>query len=103
VIVAVCEIVPLVPVTVTVYVPAGVEAVVAIVNVEVAVEPGARLTLAGAKLNVIPVAAGATVAESPTVPAKPSSPVATIVVEPVDPAGAVTLVGLIDRAKSWMA
>ncbi len=69
--VAVCEIVPLAPVTVTVYVPAGVEAVVAIVNVEVAVDPGVRLTLAGANVKVMPVAAGATVADSPTLPVNP--------------------------------
>ncbi len=43
--VAVCVIAPLTPVTVTVYAPDGVEAVVAIVRVEVVVEPGVRLTL----------------------------------------------------------
>jgi len=49
-----------------------VAAVVAIVWVEVPVPPGVRLTLAGAKVKVIPVAAGATVAESATLPVKPA-------------------------------
>jgi hypothetical protein len=69
--VAVCDKVPLAPVTVTVYVPAGVEAVVAIVSVDVAVEPGVRLTLVGTNVNVIPVAAGDTVADNATLPVKP--------------------------------
>jgi hypothetical protein len=37
----------------------------------VPVEPGVRLILVGAKVKVIPVAAGATVAESATLPVKP--------------------------------
>ncbi len=69
--VAVWDIVPLAPVTVTVYVPAGVAAVVAIVKVEVPVEPEVRLMLVGAKVKVMPVAAGATVADSATLPVNP--------------------------------
>jgi len=60
-----------VPVTVTVYVPAGVEAVVAIVSVEVAVEPGVSGTLAELKEVVRPLAAGDTVAVSATDPVNP--------------------------------
>jgi hypothetical protein len=48
-----------------------VEAVVAIVRVEVPVEPGVRLILVGANMKVIPVAAGDTVAESATLPVNP--------------------------------
>ncbi len=59
------------PVTVTVYTPAGVDAVVDTVRVEVAVEPGVRLTLVGANVKVMPVAAGDTVAERATLPVKP--------------------------------
>jgi hypothetical protein len=69
--VAVWDSVPLAPVTVTVYVPAGVDAVVAIVRVLVPVEPGVRLILVGANVNVMPVAAGATAAESATLPVNP--------------------------------
>jgi len=39
--------------------------------VEVPVEPGVRLMLVGANVNVIPVAAGETVADSATLPVKP--------------------------------
>jgi hypothetical protein len=42
-----------------------------IVRVEVPVEPGVRATLVGAKVNVIPVAAGDTVAERATLPVNP--------------------------------
>jgi hypothetical protein len=52
-------------------VPAGVETVVAIVRVEVPVEPGVRLILVGAKVKVIPVAAGDTVADNATLPVNP--------------------------------
>jgi hypothetical protein len=88
--VAVWDSVPLAPVTVTVYVPAGVDAVVAIVSVDVADDPGVRLTLVGAKVNVIPVAAGATVAESATLPVKPR--LLTVTMEVADPP-AVKLAG----------
>ncbi len=76
--------------TVTVYVPAGVEAVVAIVRVEVAVEPGVRLILVGAKVKVIPVAAGDTVAENATLPVNPK--LLAVIVEAADPP-AVKLAG----------
>jgi hypothetical protein len=69
--VAMWEVVPLEPVTVTVYVPAGVDAVVAIVRVLVPVEPAVRLTLVGLNVNVMLVAAGATVADSATLPVNP--------------------------------
>jgi len=45
--------------------------VVAIVRVDVPDEPGVRLILVGANANVIPVAAGETVAERATLPVKP--------------------------------
>jgi hypothetical protein len=48
-----------------------VEAVVAIVRVEVPVEPGVRVMLVGANVKVIPVAAGDTVADSATLPVNP--------------------------------
>ncbi len=44
---------------------------VVIVRVEVPVEPGVKLTLVGVKVNVMPVAAGDTVAERATLPVKP--------------------------------
>jgi hypothetical protein len=63
--------VPLAPVTVTVYAPAGVDGFVRMVTVLVPREPGVRLTLVGLKVNVIPVAAGRTVAESAMLPVNP--------------------------------
>lgn len=69
--VAVWLMVPLIPVMVIVYVPAGVDAVVPIVRVEVPLEPGVRGMLVGAKVKLMPVAAGETVAESATLPVKP--------------------------------
>jgi hypothetical protein len=54
-----------------VYVPAAVKAVVATVNVLVPDEPGVRLTLVDEKVNVMPVAAGETDADRPTLPVKP--------------------------------
>jgi len=48
-----------------------VEAVVAIVRVDVPVEPGVRLILVGANVKVMPVAAGDTVADRATLPVKP--------------------------------
>jgi len=88
----------LVPVTVTRYEPAVPEHDSDDVALEVALLRG---RLVGVALHAIPVK-GEKVSERATVPAKPSSPVATIVVEPVDPARAVKLVGLTDRTKSWM-
>ena len=52
------------------------------VRVLVAVDPGVRLTLVGANVNVIPVAAGATVAESATLPVNPR--LLTVMVEVAD-------------------
>ncbi len=63
---------PLVPVTVIVYVPAGVEAAVLIVRMEVADPPGLRGIVLGLNEVVRPVAEGGTDAVSPTVPAKPA-------------------------------
>ncbi len=53
------------------YVPAGVDAVVETVSVDVPVDPGVRLMLVGLNVKVIPVAAGDTVAERATLPVKP--------------------------------
>jgi hypothetical protein len=44
---------------------------VAIVRVDVPVEPGVRLTLVGTIVNVIPAAAGETVADRATLPVNP--------------------------------
>ncbi len=52
----------------------------------VADEPGVRLTLAGAKAKVMPVAAGAPVADSATLPVKPK--LLTVIVEVADPPAA---------------
>jgi len=68
-----------------------VDAVVAIVRVEVEVEPGVRLTLVGAKVNVIPVAAGETVADSATLPVNPL--LLRVIVEAAEPP-AVKLTGV---------
>jgi hypothetical protein len=78
-------------VTVTVNVPAGVAAVVAIVSVDVPVLPGVKLMLVGLNVNVIPVAAGATVAESGTLPVKPK--LLAVIVEVAEPP-AVKLAGV---------
>jgi len=72
------------------YVPAGVAAVVAIVNVEVPVEPGVRLMLVGLNAKVIPVAAGETVADNATLPVKPR--LLEVIVEEAEPP-AVKLAG----------
>jgi len=71
--------------------------VVRIVSVDVAVEPGVRLRLVGAKVNVIPVAAGETVADSATDPVKPR--LLAVIVEVAEPP-AVTLDGLAALAAS---
>jgi hypothetical protein len=52
-------------------VPEGVEAVVAIVRVEVPVPPEVRVTLVGAKANVMPVAVGDDAALRATDPVNP--------------------------------
>ncbi len=71
--------------------PAGVEAVVAIVRVEVPEDPGVRLMLVGLKVKVIPVAAGETVADNATLPVKPR--LLAVIVEVADPP-AVKLAGV---------
>ncbi len=69
------------------------------VSVDVAEEPGVRLTLVGTNVNVIPVAAGETVADSATVPVKPR--LLAVIVEVADPpARNVALVGLAATVKS---
>ncbi len=65
----VCDLVPLVAVTVTVYEPAGVELVVATVSVEVAEPPADNARLVGLSAAVGPE--GDTVAARLTVPEKP--------------------------------
>ena len=64
---------------------------VAIVRVEVPLEPGVRLTLVGAKVKVIPVAAGATVADRATLPVNPL--LLRVIVEVAEPP-AVKLAGV---------
>jgi hypothetical protein len=61
------------------------------VNVEVPVEPGVRLMLVGASVNVIPVAAGETVADKATLPVNPR--LLAVIVEVAEPP-AVKLVGV---------
>jgi hypothetical protein len=90
--------VPLVPVTVIVYVCAAVAVVVDIVRVDVPVVPGVRLMLVGANAKLIPVAAGATVAESATLPVKPR--LLAVMVELAE-LPATTLEGLAGLAASW--
>ncbi len=58
--------------------PAGVAAVVAMVRAEVALDPGVRLTLVGARVAVSPVAAGETAAVKPTLPVNPRLPAVTV-------------------------
>lgn len=86
----------LVPVTVTKYEPAVPEQA----NAEVALEVVLlRVRDEGVMLQPRPFN-GETVVERATVPAKPSSPVAITVVEPVDPANAVTLAEVVVSVKS---
>jgi hypothetical protein len=92
---AVCDRVPLVPTTVTVYVPGVVELNV---SVEVLVLPLVRLTLVGLRDTEGPV--GETVAEMDTVPAKLSWLVTVTVEVPVAPDTATMLVGLAVKKKS---
>jgi hypothetical protein len=85
--------VPLVPVTVTVYVPATPEQE----SVEVPKVP--RVTLVGVKVHVRPVE-GDTAAVSETVPVKPWTAVTVMVEVPAALALTVTLVGLAVTVKS---
>lgn len=66
-----CDSEPLVPVTVTVYVASGVNAVVVTLRVEVAVPPEMRVTLVGLRVVVIVGVLGATVDDRATVPVNP--------------------------------
>jgi len=76
---------PMKPVTVTLYLPGKVAVVDEIVNIEVAVVPGARVTLDGAKDSERPAADGE--ADKLTVPEK-SPWLARVIVEVADePAG----------------
>jgi len=92
--VAVWVSVPLVPVTVTVYVPADPEQD----SVEVWETP--RTILVGLKVHVNP--AGETTDVSATVPVKPFTGATVIVEVAAAPARAVTLVGLAVTVKSLM-
>lgn len=93
VIVALCVIPPLVPVTVTVYVPA---AAVPADSVSVEVPPDATL----AELKLLEAPAGTPLAVSATVPANPPLP-AIEMLEVLDaPAAVVNDPGLVDRLKS---
>jgi hypothetical protein len=85
--------VPLVPVTVTVYVPAEPEQD----RVEAPEVP--RVTLVWVNVQVKPVA-GETVADKPTVPVNPFKAVTVIVEVPLEPATNATVVGLAARVKS---
>jgi len=67
-----CDSAPDVPVTVIVYVPAGVELEVETVSVEVAVDPLVRVTLEGFSVDARPwETTGETAVPRLTVPAKP--------------------------------
>jgi len=89
-----CDSVPLVPVTVTVYVPA------LPVHDSVEVPEVPRVTLVGARVQARPVA-GETAAVKLTVPVKPWTEPTVIVEVPEAPASTVTLVGLAVTVKSW--
>ena len=75
------------------------DAVVVAVSVDVALEPGVRLTLVGLTATVRPVAVGDTDADSDTLPVNPR--LAAVIVEVAEPPGVVLiLVGLALRVKS---
>jgi hypothetical protein len=87
----------LVPVTVTEYDPAAPEHE----SDDVALEDVlVRERTEGARLQLRPFE-GETVVDRATLPAKPSTPLAIIVVEPATPARVVTVVGVTVRPKSW--
>jgi len=73
--------------------------VVAIVRVEVPLEPGVRLTLVGARVAVSPVAVGETAAVNATLPVKPRLPTVTVEVAEL-PATTLAVVGLAAMVKS---
>jgi len=96
--VAVWDSAPLDPVTVTVYVPEGVAAVVPIVRVEVTDVPSVRMILVGANVKVMPVAAGDTVADGATLPVNPR--LLAVMVDVADPpatklAGVATVAAIV--------
>ena len=66
-----CDSEPLVPVTVTVYVPKGVNVVVVTLRIEVPVPPELRVTVGGFRGAVIVDVLGTTVDDNETVPEKP--------------------------------
>ena len=92
--VTVCEIAPLVPVTMRVVFPRGVEEVVTILSVELP----APVTELGLKLAVAPCGTGET--EKPTVPLNPLSEETLTVYEVVPPTAMFLELGLIESAKS---
>jgi hypothetical protein len=88
----------LVPVTVTKYEPAMPEQASDDDPLEVVLLSGRK---EGLRLQTRPFE-GEMVTERATFPVKPSNPLAITVVEPVDPASAVTLVEVVDIPKSWI-
>lgn len=91
--VAECDSVPLVPVTVTVYVPLA-------EGVHERVDAPEPVTLVGVKVHVRPDD-GDTVAARLTTPEKPLTAVIVIVEVPATPTVVVTVVGLAAIVKSW--
>jgi len=85
---------PLVPVTVTVYVPAEPEQE----SVDVPEVPS--VTLVGVNVHVKPVA-GETAVDRFTAPVKPFTAVTVIVAVPLEPATNATVVGLAATVKSF--
>lgn len=92
--VAECERVPLVPVTVTVYVPADPE------HERAEVPEGPSVTPVGVKVQVRPVA-GEMAADRLTAPVNPFMAVTVIVEVPLEPATNATVVGLAAIPKSF--
>jgi hypothetical protein len=92
--VAVCDRVPLVPVIMTVYVPAEPEQE----REEVPLMPNVKLV--GVNVQVRPVV-GDTVADRLTVPANPFTPVTVMAEVPLEPATNATAVGLATTVKSF--
>ncbi len=79
--------------------PAGVDAVVVMVRVEVELEPGVRLAVVGLTATANPVAVGETAADRVTVPVKPRLP--TVIVDVAElPARTDAVVGLAVTVKS---
>jgi lysophospholipid acyltransferase (LPLAT)-like uncharacterized protein len=89
-----CDRVPLVPVTVTVYVPADPE------HERVDVPEVPSVTLVGVRVQVSPVV-GETAADRFTVPVNPFTAVTVTVEVPLEPATNATVVGLAAIVKSF--